>query len=394
MPRIAKQLGALQVRQLTKPGFHAVGGVAGLYLTVSESGARSWILRTFIGLKRSDVGLGSFPAVSLAMAHQKAQALKDQIKSGVNPISERRQQRQKIEWTFDKCASDYIELHRSSWKNKKHAAQWVSTLQTYASPLIGRKHVREVTVNDVLGVIEPHWQTKNETMVRLRNRIELVLSWAASRGYRSKENPAQWRGNLQHSLPKPSKVNMRKHHAFIPVKEMRAFVQRLELVEGKTAKALKWVILTACRSGEARGAVWSEIDLQDGLWKIPGHRMKSGRDHTVPLTSEALKLLQTLPRFATDDDQQDYIFPGRSGKQLSDMSMTQLMRRMGANAVPHGFRASFTVWASEMTNYEVELREMALAHALDDKTIEAYQRTTLVEKRRKMMAEWSEFLYS
>ena len=392
MPRIAKPLTALDVKRLTAPGFHAVGTVAGLHLVVTATGARSWILRTKIGTKRSDVGLGGYPAVTLAEAHEKARATKAQISAGVDPLQQRRQNRTTIEWTFDRCAAEYIKLHRDSWKNAKHAAQWESTLATYAAPVIGSKHVRDVTVGDVLAIIEPHWLTKNETMVRLRNRIELVLSWAASREYRPKENPAAWRGNLQHSLPKPSKVNQRQHHAALPAREMHGFFQRLALVEGMAAKALQWVILTACRSGEARGATWGEIDFNAGLWSIPESRMKAGRPHTVPLPPEALELLQSLPRFVPPEGGPDYLFPGRSGGQLSDMSMTALMRRMKVEAVPHGFRASFTEWASELTSYPVELREMALAHALDDKTREAYQRGAMVEKRRQMMADWSRFL--
>lgn len=392
MPRLAKPLGALQVKGLTVPGLHAVGTVNGLYLRVKESGTRQWMLRTKIGGKRSDIGIGGYPAVTLAMAHAKAQTLKDQIQSGINPIAERQQRRSTIEWTFDRCASEYIKLHREGWKNSKHAAQWESTLATYASPLIGSKHVRDVTVGDVLAIIEPHWTSKNETMVRTRNRIELVLGWAASRGYRAKENPAAWRGNLQHSLPKPSKVNNRQHHAALPYKESFVFMQRLAQVEGMSAKALQWVILTACRSGEARGATWDEIDLEAGLWTIPKERMKADREHRVPLSAQALELLKSLPRFEPVQGKPDHIFTGRTGGELSDMSLTAVIRRMKVDATAHGFRSTFADWAAEQTAYPVELREMALAHTLGDKTREAYQRGDMMERRRAMMGDWATYL--
>jgi integrase len=394
MPRLAQPLGALQVKGLKEPGLHAVGTVSGLYLNVTPTGTRSWILRTKIGNRRSDIGLGAYPAVSLALAHEKAQATKDQIQNGINPIAQRQQKRTVVDWTFDRCASEYIKLHREGWKNHKHAAQWESTLAAYASPLIGSKHVRDVTVGDVLAIIEPHWTTKNETMVRLRNRVELVLGWAASRGYRPKDNPAQWRGNLQHSLPKPSKVNNRQHHAALPYREVHQFMQRLAQVEGMSAKALQWVILTACRSGEARGATWDEIDLQAGLWTIPANRMKAGREHRVPLSEQALELLESLPRFEPVEGKPDYVFTGRSGGELSDMSLTSLIRRMKVDATAHGFRSTFADWAAEKSAFPVELREMALAHTLGDKTREAYQRTDMMERRRAMMADWAAYLSS
>lgn len=392
MPRLAKPLGALQVKGLTTPGLHAVGTVNGLYLRIKESGTRQWMLRTKIGGKRSDIGLGGYPSVTLAQAHAKAQTLKDQIQSGINPIAQRQQRRTTIEWTFDRCASEYIKLHREGWKNIKHAAQWETTLASYASPVIGSKHVRDVTVGDVLSIIEPHWVGKTETMVRTRNRIELVLGWAASRGYRDKQNPAQWRGNLQHALPKPSKVSNRQHHAALPYREVHPFMQRLAQVDGMSAKALQWLILTACRSGEARGATWDEIDLKAGLWTIPKERMKAGREHRIPLSAQALELLEALPRFEQVEGKPDYIFTGRAGGELSDMSLTALIRRMKVDATAHGFRSTFADWAAEQTSYPLELREMALAHTLGDKTREAYQRGDMMERRRAMMGDWATYL--
>lgn len=388
MPRLAKPLGALAVKNLKGEGLHAVGVVAGLYLSISKTGTRSWILRTKIGSKRSDIGLGSYPAVTLARAHEKAQAAKEDIKLGINPIAERRASRSTIEWTFKRSAEEYIKLNRDTWKNAKHTQQWENTLETYAYPTMGNKHVRDIVVGDVLAVIEPYWLTKNETMVRLRNRIELVLSWASARGYRPKENPAAWRGNLDATLPKPSKVNKRTAHKALPFAQINSFMSALRLSDGMSAKCLQWLILTATRSNEARGAQWSEIDEKTASWTIPASRMKAGREHRVPLSKAALALLKTIPKFEGNDN----IFQGRDDKPLSDMSMTLQMRRMKADAVPHGFRSTFVDWAAEMTNYAPELREMALAHTLGDKTQSAYQRGDLFERRRALMEDWAIYI--
>ena len=253
---------------------------------------------------------------------------------------------------------------------------------------MGNKHVRDIVVGDVLAVIEPYWLTKNETMVRLRNRIELVLSWASARGYRPKENPAAWRGNLDATLPKPSKVNKRTAHKALPFTQINGFMSALRLSDGMSAKCLQWLILTATRSNEARGAQWSEIDEKTASWTIPASRMKAGREHRVPLSKAALALLKTIPKFEGNDN----IFQGRDDKPLSDMSMTLQMRRMKADAVPHGFRSTFVDWAAEMTNYAPELREMALAHTLGDKTQSAYQRGDLFERRRALMEDWAIYI--
>ena len=389
MPKIAKPLGALAVKNLKAEGLHAVGTVSGLHLSINKQGARSWILRTKIGSRRSDIGLGAYPAVSLALAHEKATATKESIKQGIDPVAARRRTRSVVDWTFERCALEYITLNRAGWRNAKHGAQWENTLATYVYPTMGAKHVRDVGVGDVLAVIEPHWLTKNETMVRVRNRIELVLSWAAVRGYRSKENPAAWRGNLDSTLPKPSKVNRRDAHKALPFAKIHEFMCQLRQAKGMSAQCLQWLILTSARSGEARGATWAEIDLQAAAWTIPAARMKAGREHRVPLSAPALALLANTPRFVGND----YIFQGQNNnKPLSDMSMTLIMRRMNADAVPHGFRSTFVDWAAERTNYPPELREMALAHTLGDKTQAAYQRGDLFERRRALMADWAAYI--
>lgn len=390
MPKIAKPLGALEVSRLSGAGLHAVGTIAGLYLAINKNGARSWILRTKVGNRRTDIGLGSYPAIALSVARERALEAKEKIRQGIDPIADKRARRSVIEWTFDRCAAEYIALHRAGWKNAKHAQQWENTLATYASPEFGSKHVREIGISEVLSAIQPHWLTKNETMVRLRNRIELVLSWAAVKGFRAKENPAAWRGNLDSVLPKPSKVNKRKAHKALPYTDINRFVSRLALSEGMSARCLHFLILTATRSNEARGAQWSEIDMQAQTWTIPAERMKAGIGHRIPLSEPAVALLKSLPRFEGNDN----VFQGRANKPLSDMSLTLHMRRMEVDAVPHGFRSTFVDWAAERTNYPPELREMSLAHKIVNQTQAAYQRGDMFERRRALMNDWAVFVHA
>lgn len=397
MARVAKALGALEVKRLTEPGQHPVGTVPGLRLCIKPTGAKSWVLRTTVGTKRRDIGLGSYPAVTIAAAWERARKELSTIRDGVDPVAERRAKQSAITWTFKTCALAYIESHRASWRNAKHAQQWENTLTTYVYPHFGDKHVKDVDTGDVTNAIRPFWSTKNETINRVRNRIELVLAWAAAQGYRPKGfNPAQWRGHLDQVLPKPSKVNNRTSYEAMPIDAMFTFLHRLGMIEGMSARCLEFTILCACRSGESRGALWSEIDMDAGVWSIPGKRMKSGRPHRVPLSDRALGLLGALPRFVNDDgDDVDLVFPGRDGdKPLSDMSLTQIMRRMELSAVPHGFRSTFTDWVAERTAYPAEVREMALAHAIGDQTEAAYRRGDLFDKRRNLMNEWAAFLES
>lgn len=394
MPKLAKELSALEVRRLVAPGLHAVGTVAGLCLLVKPTGARSWVLRTTVGKRRAELGIGGYPTVTLAMAYDRAREALDQIRAGIDPAAARRAARKTVEWTFKKTALAYIEAHRSGWRNAKHATQWENTLETYAYPIFGGKHVRDVGKGDVLAVIEPLWTTKNETAVRLRSRIELVLDYAVHREYRQEgPNPARWRGNLDKALPAARKVAKVEHFEAVPIDGMFAFMERLKAAAGTGARALEFAILTASRTGAVRAATWGEIDLDAALWTIPADKMKAGRPHRVPLSPSAVKLLQALPRFKRDDNAPDLVFPGaRGGNPMSDMSLTAVMRRMGLSAVPHGFRSSFSDWCAERTSTPPEVREMALAHAVGDKTEEAYRRGDLFDKRRQVMDLWATFL--
>lgn len=393
MPKKAKELTALEVKRLAAPGFHSVGTVPGLALYVKPTGARSWVLRVMIGTKRQDIGLGAYPAVTLAEAHEAAREKRKLIRAGVDPLAHRREQRSKLiaeqtaGKTFDQCAAAYIAAHRDGWKNAKHAQQWENTLAQYASPVIGSMLVRHVETTHVLAVLEPIWKDRTETATRVRARIELVLDWAAVRGERPKENPARWRGHLDKLLPKPSKVAKGTHHAALPWQEIGPFMARLRQMEGMGARALEFAILTAARSGEVRGATWSEIDLDAALWTIPAARMKASREHRVPLSDAALALLKSLPRFVGND----LVFPAPRGAALSDMTLSAVTRRMGVQAVPHGFRSTFRDWCGEATAFPREVAEAALAHQLENKVEAAYRRGDALAKRQQLMQAWADW---
>jgi len=393
MPRQAIALTALTVSRLKTPGLKFVGTVPGLALQVVESGARTWILRVSVGGKRRDMGLGGYPAVTLAQAHQKARTARDKIEAGVDPIEDAREAKSRLAAaqasavTFEEAARRYMAAHESSWRNVKHAKQWRSTLTTYAFPVMGTMLVRHIETQHVLEVLEPIWKTTTETAKRLRSRIELVLDWATARGYRDGLNPARWRGHLATMLAKPSKVSKPKHFPALPVNKLGDFMQRLRTHSGTGAKALEFAILTAARSGEVRGARWTELNIETGLWTIPASRMKVPKEHKVPLSRAALKILKVLPRIAGSD----LVFPAPRGGQLSDMTLTAVLRRMEEPVTVHGFRSTFRDWSEECTNYPANLAEMALAHAIGNKVEAAYRRGDLLDKRRLMMADWAVF---
>ena len=396
MPKIAKELSALQVSRLTESGHHAVGGVTGLYLYITPTGARSWVLRTLIAGKRRHMGLGAFPSVTLAMAREKARAARSEVEAGVDPIAARIEVVKKLKEenlnavTFESAAKAYIDAHGDTWKNPKHRAQWSATLATYAFPVIGSLQTAHVTQAHVLAVLEPIWKTKNETAARLRGRIEAVLDWATVRGYREGENPARWKGRLDKLLPAPGKIQKTVHRKALAIDAVQQFMRDLRDKEGVAARALEFVVLTAARSGEVRGVTWSEIDLDAAVWVVPGDRMKAGREHRVPLCAQAVELLKKMPRFVGNE----HVFPSPRGKVLSDMALLAVMRRMEVDAVPHGFRSTFRDWVGERTDYPRELAEQALAHTLESKVEAAYRRGDALEKRRTMMQEWSDFLYA
>lgn len=393
MPKKAKELSALEVKALTKPGVHAVGGVAGLMLQVQESGSRSWLLRIMVGGKRRDMGLGGYPDVGLADARAAAREARAKVRDGVDPIEEGRAKRSALAaataaaLTFRQCSEKYLAAHQSAWRNEKHAAQWASTLETYAHPHIGHLMVRDVALAHVMNVLQPIWTTKTETASRVRGRVESVLDWATAHGYREGLNPARWRGHLDKLLPKPSKVAKVEHRQALPVSDVGAFMEKLRTMPGVAARALEFTILTAARSGEVRGMAWDEIDLTNKLWVVPATRMKAGREHRVPLSDAAVALIEAQPHIG----ESPLVFTAPRGGQLSDMSMLAVVKRMEAPCVPHGFRSSFRDWVGERTSYPGDMAELALAHTISDKVEAAYRRGDMFDKRRQLMADWAAF---
>lgn len=416
MPRVAKELSALDVKRLKHPGSgrnvtFAVGGVSGLLLQITPHGGRTWILRATVGGKRREIGLGGFPDVTLAQARERAREAKDRIRSGIDPIEERKAAKaelaavQRRGLTFAGAMDKALAAKLDAFKSAKHRQQWESTLRTYAIPEIGKMLVSEITVQDVLRVLEPIWQTKTETASRLRGRIEAVLSWATVAGHRSGDNPARWAGNLKELLPAAAKVAKQDNWPAVQIDDAPRWLTDLQKRKSMSARALAFIALTAVRSQEVRGARWDEIDLAAAIWVIPAHRMKMGREHRVPLSPDAMALLETQPRF----EDNPLIFPGPSGGEMSDMTLSTAMKRLHKAdlkaggpgfvdrvskrpAVPHGLRSTFRDWVAERTHFPGDMAEVALAHKVGSAVEAAYRRGDMIEKRRLMMTAWAEYL--
>jgi integrase len=374
---------------------HADGG--GLYLQVTEGAdgtpRKSWLFRYTLAGRERQMGLGPLSDVPLAEARDSALAARELRRAGKDPIAEREAARAEARsvaaktMSFDECATAYIAAHRAGWRNLKHAAQWSSTIATYCSPVFGKLPVQLVDVGLVMKAIEPLWAAKPETASRIRGRLERILDWARIRGYRDGENPARWRGHLDHLLPARGKVRRVRHHAALPYAEIPAFVAALRGRDAVAARALEFAILTAARTGEVLGATWSEIDLDARVWTIPAERMKSGREHRVPLVDRAIEIIKNM----VASKQNDYIFYGDRRAALSNMSLLMLLRRIGRNVTTHGFRSTFRTWAAECTNYPREVVEAALAHVVGNKVEAAYQRGDMLDKRRPLMAQWEKY---
>lgn len=383
-------LTANQVKNISKPGRYADRG--GLYLNVSRAGTKSWVYRYQINKKRHEMGIGSVKYVSLREARQKADRASEQRSQGLDPKLARDKEKQQAinqaEWTFDRCAEDYIKSHKAGWKNEKHASQWTNTLTKYATPVIGDLAVDLIETSHVMQVLEPIWRTKTETASRVRGRIESVLSWATVQGYREGPNPALWRGHLDMLLPKRSKVQPVQHHNAMPYADIPSLMKQLYKEPTLSKQALAFLILTGCRTNEVLQAQWNEIDRKSKIWTIPGNRMKSGREHRVPLSKQAVELLESLPIL------NDWLFPSRGNRPLSNMAMLVLLKQKlkFSHLTVHGFRSSFRDWAAEVSHFPREIAEAALAHVITDKTEAAYQRGDLIEKRRTMMQEWGDYI--
>ncbi|MEZ0468260.1 tyrosine-type recombinase/integrase [Phaeobacter sp. SYSU ZJ3003] len=410
MARTLNRLTAKEVEKKKAPGLYSDGG--GLYLQITKAGVKSWLFRYMINGTPYGMGLGPTHTVTLADARERAMEARKLKLKGINPLEAKREAKleamvaQAKLMTFDQCASAYIEAHRSSWKNAKHADQWSNTITTYVSPIIGALPVAQVDTALVLKVLtqeqengQQFWQAKNETAKRVRGRMESILGWATTSGARSGENPARWKGHLENLLAAIDNVRTTKNHPSLPWQRVGGFVQEIRQREGMATRALEFTLLTAARSGEVRGAMWSEIDLAAKIWTIPAARMKAKQQHEVPLSPAAISLLKQLPRL----EGTDVVFPGTKGQPLSDMSLTAVIRRMnaatptwvdeeGKTVTVHGFRSTFRMWAAEATNYPREVAEHALAHRLPDAVERAYQRGTQFTKRAMMMKDWADYL--
>ncbi|MEE7479052.1 integrase [Methylobacterium hispanicum] len=385
------KLTAKQVENIAEAGKYEDG--EGLRLLVDKSGNKRFIFRYQFEGRRREMGLGGYPAVSLKGARDAAAAVRVQLSQRVDPLASRQaaEEAERLERsksrTFEECAQEYIAAHSPSWKNEKHRQQWRNTLATYAYPTIGEKPVQEVSTADVLAILKPIWLTKAETASRVRNRIELVLDAARAQGLRTGENPAQWRGHLDKLLPKRSQAQAVKHRPAMPWDDVPAFMTLLSGRRSGAARALRFTILTACRSTEVLHATWAEFDLKGRVWTIPGERMKANKPHRVPLTDAMLEVLE-LQRGHDDT----WVFPGwREGRPFSNMAMVKVMRDANlGHFVPHGFRSTFRDWSAECTMFPRDVCEMALAHAIENRVEAAYRRGDLFEKRRALMEAWSD----
>ena len=383
-------LTAGQIDKMTTLGLHRVAD--GLYLQVRQNGAKSWILRYQRNGRSRMMGLGPAKLVNRSDAIARARRAQVQLMDGIDPIDTRRQTLApskpiKIAPTFEVFAGSYIEAHRAGWANAKHVQQWENTLATYAYPVLGKMPVSDIGVEDVLKVLKPIWTTKPETASRLRGRIEQILGAAEAAKHRTGPNPASWKGALRHLLPALSTVQRVEHHAAVPYGEVPKLFATIGERDGQSARALAFVLLTAARSGEVRGARWSEIDLKEKVWVVPAERMKMKREHRVPLSDAAIA---ALPRQGSPNA---LVFPGAKGKALSDMSLITAMRRiLGMGSTVHGLRSSFRDWAAEATDFPREIVESALAHQVGNEVERAYLRTSFFDKRRDLMDAWAAFV--
>lgn len=388
------------IRQASGPGIYPDGDGLYMQVTVGKDRAprRSWFVRLRLpDGKVRDMGLGRVDLVPLKTARELAVAARQEAKAGRDPIASKQTARQAAAVeeartaTFRQCAEAYIAAHTAGWRNEKHRQQCSNTLAEYVYPVFGDLPVAAIDPPIVMKALDPIWSTKTETASRIRGRIEAILDWARVRGYRSGDNPARWKGNLALALPARAKAKPRGRHAALPFDQMPAFWADLEVREDAAPFVLRFVILTAARTGEAIGARWEEIDFAKATWTVPGPRMKGGRDHRVPLSRPALAILHTMA-----PKKLGHVFPGaRVGKPLSNMALLMTLRRMNrADLTAHGFRSTFRDWAAETTNFPREVAEAALAHAVGDRVEAAYRRGDLFEKRRKLMEAWGGYCTS
>lgn len=410
MPLVAKELTPIALKRLP-PGTHAVGGVAGLMLNVKESGARSWILRVAIAGKRREIGLGPFPEVGLAAAREKAAADKEAIRQGHDPAADRAKARAILlaestpKLTVKEAIRQTHEAHEGGFSSPKNAKRWLGTLETHVVPRLGDRPLEDVTTDDVLGILKPLWLDQNETATKVRSRFEKVFDYvAAHKLVPPRENPCRWKGHLQVLLPKLGKDRQGGRQPSVPWREAPSWYAAVCTMPGVASLALRFLALTAVRSGEVTDMEWSELDLDAGLWTIPAERTKTGKIHRVPLSAEALALIEAAPRM----EDSPFVFAAPRGAAFSNMALSAVMRRMQATetkagrpgwldevsqrpAVPHGLRATFRTWASEIGADPV-LAEICLGHNVGTAVQRAYDRSEKVEARRGLLQQWADYL--
>ena len=389
---------ARSVETVTDAGYHRCD--RGLYLQVAKGGTKSWLFRykSPVTSKQREMGLGPLSLVSLAAARELTIECRRQLLNGLDPLEERKQVKRAQQLanaksiTFQEAAEKCIESKKPEWKNAKHAQQWSNTLTTYAYPVFGDISVSDVDTDLVLKAIEPIWISKAETASRVRQRIETVLDWARARGYAEGENPARLRGHLDNILAKTAKVKRVKHHPAVPYKQISEFMEQLRERKGSSALALEFMILTAARTGEIRGAKWEEIDLTTNVWTVPAERMKAGREHRIPLSKRAVAILMSIQ---SNRNPEEFVFSGwKAGTGLSDGALLALMKKIAFGPyTPHGFRSTFRDWAAEEAyEFSNETVELALAHTIKNKAEAAYRRGDQLERRRELMAAWANYI--
>jgi integrase len=399
MSRVKHILTVKKIESLKKVGLHKDGG--NLYLKVTATGSKSWVFRYVINSKRHFLGLGGFKEIGLTKAREEAERLKTLLSQGTDPLDDRKriEDEKLLELakliTFKQCADAFLNKHIHELKNKKHIQQWRHTLEDYAHPIIGSMPIAWIDTEHVMLCLTPIWLTKNETASRLRGRIEQVLAWATVSRYRTGENPARWRNHLDKLLAKPSKVQTIKHHEALDYKLIPEFMRDLQQQDGVGARCLEFTIMTAARTGEAIGATWAEINLTDKLWTVPANRMKAKKEHTVTLSDQCITLLHAMKAQQCSD----YVFSGQSRQgNLSNAAMTSVLKRMGVKTkenpiTVHGFRSTFSDWVTEQTNHPSDVREMCLAHTIQNKAEAAYRRGSIIEKRFILMNDWANYLH-
>jgi integrase len=379
----------------TKPGLYGDGGGLWLQITGGAAGhaSRSWLFRYTVGGRRREMGLGSLITISLSEAREAALRCRKLVLAGIDPIEQRRVDRatqvaaSKRVVTFDEAAAAYIGAHRDSWRSERHAQQWPATLRKYVAPVFGKLPVAQIDTPIIMRALEPIWKTTPKTAANVRQRVEAILDWATVRGYRAGENPARWSGHIEHLLPAPSKLRKVQHLAALSVADVPAFLAALRKVDGSTARAIEFTILTAARRGEVLGARWEEFDLKQGVWTVPAARMKAGVEHRVPLAARAIDIIkgQLIIR------RNDLVFPGNGERMIWGDAVARQLKAIGCEATLHGFRSSFRDWCGEQTNFPREIAEAALAHRVGDAVEQAYRRGDGLAKRRKLMDAWAAY---